>query len=52
MEAYAFRVRADGLPFDTEGEVQVPGASAPVFCSPADGHAGHVEPNVWMRRVC
>ncbi|MFJ8083727.1 N-acetyltransferase [Streptomyces sp. NPDC096205] len=40
-----------GLPFDTDGEVEVPGALVPVRVSLAHGHAVYVEPNVWMRRV-
>ncbi|MET9733098.1 N-acetyltransferase [Streptomyces sp. NPDC006458] len=43
--------RWTGLPFDAEGEVEVPGALAPVRCSLTHGHAVYVEPNVWMRRV-
>ncbi|MFF0076695.1 N-acetyltransferase [Streptomyces sp. NPDC005494] len=38
-----------GLPFDTEGPVEVPGALVPVLCSPAHGYAVYVEPNVWVR---
>ncbi|KAF3465835.1 N-acetyltransferase [Streptomyces sp. Tu 3180] len=41
--------RWTGLPFDTEGDVEVPGALVPVRCEPARGHAVYVEPNVWMR---
>jgi len=38
-----------GLPFDTAGDVLVPGALAPVRCEPERDHAVYVEPNVWMR---
>jgi GNAT superfamily N-acetyltransferase len=38
-----------GLPFDAAGEVEVPGALAPVRCEPERGYAVYVEPNVWMR---
>ncbi|MGW1100215.1 N-acetyltransferase [Streptomyces sp. NPDC002455] len=38
-----------GLPFDTEGPVEVAGALVPVHCSPAHGYAVYVEPNVWVR---
>lgn len=38
-----------GLPFDTDGEVVVPGALAPVRCEAERGYAVYVEPNVWMR---
>ncbi|MEU5521221.1 N-acetyltransferase [Streptomyces sp. NPDC093250] len=38
-----------GLPFDTDGEVEVPGALAPVRCEAQRGYAVYVEPNVWMR---
>ncbi|MFD6278537.1 N-acetyltransferase [Streptomyces sp. NPDC060209] len=38
-----------GLPFDTEGAVEVPGALVPVHCSLAHGYAVYVEPNVWVR---
>ncbi|MFJ1974977.1 GNAT family N-acetyltransferase [Streptomyces sp. NPDC087903] len=41
--------RWTGLPFDTEGDIEVPGALAPVRCEPARGYAVYVEPNVWMR---
>ncbi|KOG28654.1 GNAT family N-acetyltransferase [Streptomyces resistomycificus] len=37
------------LPFDTEGDVEVPGALVPVHCEPDRGYAVYVEPNVWMR---
>jgi GNAT superfamily N-acetyltransferase len=43
--------RWTGLPFDTDGEVEVPGALSPVRCSLEHEHAVYVEPNVWMRRV-
>ena len=38
-----------GLPFDTEGDVEVPGALVPVRCEPERDLAVYVEPNVWMR---
>jgi len=38
-----------GLPFDTTGPVEVPGALALVHCDVEAGHAVYVEPNVWMR---
>lgn len=38
-----------GLPFDTEGLVEVPGALVPVHCEPERGYAVYVEPNVWVR---
>lgn len=38
-----------GLPFDTAGDVEVPGALVPVRCEPERDHAVYVEPNVWMR---
>jgi hypothetical protein len=38
-----------GLPFDTDGPVEVPGALAPVTVSVTNGHAVYVEPNVWVR---
>lgn len=41
--------RWTGLPFDTEGEIDVPGALVPVRCEPERGYAVHVEPNGWMR---
>jgi GNAT superfamily N-acetyltransferase len=41
--------RWTGLPFDTRGDVEVPGALVPVRCEPERDHAVYVEPNVWMR---
>ena len=38
-----------GLPFDTEGPVDVPHALMPVHCVPSQGYAVHVEPKVWVR---
>jgi hypothetical protein len=38
-----------GLPFDRPGEVEVPGALAPVLCVPEHDYAVYVEPNVWLR---
>ncbi|WP_030603407.1 GNAT family N-acetyltransferase [Streptomyces fulvoviolaceus] len=40
-----------GLPFDTQGDVEVPGALVPVRCEPERGYAVYVEPNVWMRHA-
>ncbi|MET7359031.1 N-acetyltransferase [Streptomyces sp. NPDC005562] len=40
-----------GLPFDTEGPVEVPGALVPVHCEPARGYGVYVEPNVWVRHT-
>ncbi|MEW9546813.1 N-acetyltransferase [Nonomuraea sp. NPDC050783] len=37
-----------GLPFDRPGDVEVPGALAPVRCHPGEDHAVYVEPNVWV----
>ena len=37
-----------GLPFDHTGEVEVPGALAPVHVSVEHDHAVYVEANVWM----
>lgn len=38
-----------GLPFDTTGPVEVPGALSPVWCDAQHGVATYVEPNVWVR---
>ncbi|MET9669832.1 N-acetyltransferase [Streptomyces sp. NPDC006475] len=38
-----------GLPFDTAGPVEVPGALVPVHCESDRGYAVYVEPNVWVR---
>jgi hypothetical protein len=43
--------RWTGLPFDTRGDVEVPGALVPVRCEPERGYAVYVEPNVWMRHA-
>lgn len=40
-----------GLPFDTEGLVEVPGALVPVHCETGRGYAVYVEPNVWVRHT-
>ena len=40
-----------GLPFDTTGPVEVPGALAPVMCDAEHGTATYVEPNVWIRHA-
>ena len=41
--------RWTGLPFDTRGDIEVPGALVPVRCEPERDHAVYVEPNVWLR---
>jgi hypothetical protein len=38
-----------GLPFQSPGEVEVPGALVPVLCMPHHNYAVYVEPNVWKR---
>ncbi|MFF8608789.1 N-acetyltransferase [Streptomyces sp. NPDC015346] len=38
-----------GLPFDTDGPVEVAGALVPVRCEASRGYAVYVEPNVWVR---
>ncbi|MGW3492972.1 N-acetyltransferase [Streptomyces sp. NPDC001020] len=38
-----------GLPFDSTGDIDVPGALVPVHCDTAHDHASYVEPNVWIR---
>lgn len=38
-----------GLPFDTDGWVEVPEALVPVRCVPDHDYAVYVEPNVWIR---
>lgn len=38
-----------GLPFDTTGAVEVPGALTPVHCAVEHDHAVYVEPNVWVQ---
>jgi len=38
-----------GQPFQSPGEVEVPGALVPVLCVPRHDYAVYVEPNVWMR---
>jgi GNAT superfamily N-acetyltransferase len=40
-----------GLPFDTHGDIEVPGALVPVRCEPERDLAVYVEPNVWMRHA-
>lgn len=40
-----------GLPFDTSGDVTVPGALNPVHCDVTHGHAVYVEPGVWVRHL-
>ncbi len=37
-----------GLPFDTDGDLVVPGGLNPVHVSVEHDHAVYVEPNVWM----
>ncbi|MEC4016350.1 hypothetical protein QMK28_08495 [Streptomyces sp. H27-D2] len=38
-----------GLPFDRDGDVEVPSALVPVHCDTTHDHAVYVEPNVWIR---
>lgn len=38
-----------GLPFDRDGDVEVPGALVPVHCDLRHDYAVYVEPNVWVR---
>ena len=38
-----------GLPFDTDGDVIVPGALVPIKCDATHDYAVYVEPNVWVR---
>ncbi|ANP52465.1 GNAT superfamily N-acetyltransferase [Streptomyces griseochromogenes] len=38
-----------GLPFDSDGDIDVPGALVPVHCDTAHDRAVYVEPNVWIR---
>ncbi|SDT77906.1 N-acetyltransferase [Actinoplanes derwentensis] len=37
-----------GLPFDTTGPVEVPGALSPIHCDTTQNHAVYVEPNIWV----
>lgn len=37
-----------GLPFDTDGLIDVPGALAPVLDDTTQGHGVYIEPNVWV----
>jgi hypothetical protein len=37
-----------GLPFDTSGSVDVPGALVPVMCAAEHDVAVYVEPNIWV----
>lgn len=41
--------RWTGLPFDTDGDIEVPGGLVPERCEVKRGYAVYVEPNVWMR---
>ncbi|MCC3776603.1 N-acetyltransferase [Streptomyces sp. UNOB3_S3] len=41
--------RWTGLPFDRDGDIEVPGALVPVHCDIAHDRAVYVEPNVWVR---
>lgn len=43
--------RWTGLPFDTPGDIEVPGALVPVRCEPERDCAVYVEPNVWLRHA-
>jgi hypothetical protein len=38
-----------GLPLDSSGAIEVPGALVPVHVSIEHDHAVYVEPNVWVR---
>lgn len=38
-----------GLPFNSDGDIDVPGALVPVHCDTAGDQAVYVEPNVWVR---
>lgn len=38
-----------GLPFDADGDIEVPRALVPVRCSLAHDYAVYVEPNVWVQ---
>ncbi|MEV6944069.1 N-acetyltransferase [Streptomyces sp. NPDC051172] len=38
-----------GLPFNSSGDIDVPGALVPVRCDIAHDQAVYVEPNVWIR---
>ena len=40
-----------GLPFDRDGDVDVPGALVPVHCDITHGYAAYIEPNVWIRHA-
>ncbi|WP_024761468.1 hypothetical protein [Streptomyces exfoliatus] len=40
-----------GLPFDTDGPVEVDKALVPVHCEVSRGYAVYVEPNVWVRHA-
>ncbi|MFG3280879.1 N-acetyltransferase [Streptomyces sp. NPDC048111] len=41
--------RWTGLPFDRDGEVEVPSALVPVHCDTRHDRVSYVEPNVWVR---
>lgn len=40
-----------GLPFDVDGDIEVPAALVPVRCDTRQGVAVYVEPNVWVRHT-
>jgi hypothetical protein len=40
-----------GLPFDLDGDIEVPGALVPVHCDARNGLAVYVEPNIWVRHA-
>lgn len=40
-----------GVPFDHDGDIEVPGALVPVHCNLTHDHAVYVEPNVWGRHT-
>ncbi|MFG2719016.1 N-acetyltransferase [Streptomyces sp. NPDC048416] len=41
--------RWTGLPFDQDGETEVPGALVPAHCDTRHDRVSYVEPNVWVR---
>ncbi|MFI5703280.1 N-acetyltransferase [Streptomyces xanthochromogenes] len=41
--------RWTGLPFDRDGEIEVPAALVPVHCDTRHDRVSYVEPNVWVR---
>lgn len=41
--------RWTGLPFDRDGEIEVPAALVRVHCDTRHDRVSHVEPHVWVR---